>query len=141
MNGERWIELDRIFTAALQLRAEERTAFVTAECGADDALRAEALGLLTADQVSGTFMARPALDTLAQDLASQGWGLRPGERIGAYTIVQRLGFGGTGEVWRARDERLGRDVAIKTLLPHISSDAEHLRRFADEARTAGGLNH
>jgi hypothetical protein len=141
MSGQHWLELDRIFTAALQLPAEERIGFVTSACGSDQALRADALGLLAAEQASTGFMAKPALDTLAQTLASQGWGLRAGDRIGAYTIVQRLGLGGAGEVWRARDERLGRDVAIKTLLPHISSDAEHLRRFADEARTAGALNH
>ena len=52
-----------------------------------------------------------------------------------------LAAGGAGEVWRARDERLGREVAIKILLPHFASDAERLRRFADEARTAGALNH
>ena len=59
----------------------------------------------------------------------------------AYTIVQLLGSGGAGEVWRARDERLGRDVAIKVLLPHFATDGDRLRRFAEESRTAGALNH
>ena len=86
-------------------------------------------------------MAKPALDQLAQSVASDGWSLHPGERIGAYTILRLLGAGGTGEVWRARDERLRRDVAIKILLPHFASDPERLRRFADEARTASALNH
>ena len=86
-------------------------------------------------------MARPAIDRLAQELAANGLNLQPGRRIGAYTIVRQLGFGGAGEVWRAKDERLGRDVAIKVLLPHLSTDAEKLRRFAEEARAAGTLNH
>ena len=74
-------------------------------------------------------------------MAREGWSLRPGDRIGAYTILRRLGSGGAGEVWRASDERLNRDVAIKILLPHFSSDRERLRGFADEARTASALNH
>jgi serine/threonine protein kinase len=86
-------------------------------------------------------MAKTALERLAESVAADGWSLQPGERIGVYTILRRLGAGGAGEVWRARDERLGRDVAIKVLLPHFSSDPERLRRFADEARAAGALNH
>ena len=111
------------------------------ECGNDEALRGEALCLLSAEDAAGDFLARPALDRLAQSVAADGWNLQPGERLGAYTILRLLGAGGAGEVWRARDERLGRDVAIKVLLPHFSGDAERLRRFADEARTAGALNH
>ena len=141
MSTERWQQLERIFAEARQLPPDARPEFVARACGADDALQQEALGLLHADLASSEFMAQPALDRLAQGVASDGWGLQPGERIGAYTILKLLGAGGSGEVWRARDERLGRDVAIKILLPHVSSDAEHLRRFADEARMAGALNH
>jgi len=52
-----------------------------------------------------------------------------------------LGAGGMGEVWRARDERLGRDVAIKVLPADLASDPERLRRFVKEARATGALNH
>ena len=90
---------------------------------------------------SSDFLERPAIDRLAQAFAADGLDLQPGRRIGAYTIVRQLGFGGAGEVWRAKDERLGRDVAIKVLLPHLSTDAEKLSRFAEEARAAGTLNH
>ena len=115
--------------------------FIARACGANAALRAEAESLLSASNLTGDFMARPAIDRLAQVLAADGLNLQPGRRIGAYTIVRQLGFGGAGEVWRAKDERLGRDVAIKVLLPHLSTDAEKLRRFAEEARAAGTLNH
>ena len=108
---------------------------------ADETLRNEVLRLLEADDVSEEFLAGPALDQLAQTVAREGWSLRPGDRIGAYTILRRLGSGGAGEVWRASDERLNRDVAIKILLPHFSSDRDRLRGIADEARTAGALNH
>jgi eukaryotic-like serine/threonine-protein kinase len=141
MNVEQYRQLDRIFGAALQLAPEHRAAFVTRECGTDDALRAEALALLTAADESGDFMARSALERLSEVIASDAWRIQPGDRIGAYTVLRLLGSGGAGEVWRAKDERLGRDVAIKVLLPHLSSNTDRLRRFADEAKTAGALNH
>jgi serine/threonine protein kinase/Tol biopolymer transport system component len=104
-------------------------------------LRSEALSLMEADAASGEFMKCSALDRLAQAMASEGWSLRRGESIGPYTILELIGSGGAGEVWRAHDERIGRDVAIKVLLPHFASDTDRLGRFAEEARTAGALNH
>jgi len=68
-------------------------------------------------------------------------GLAPGSRLGPYEVIAPLGAGGMGEVYRARDERLGRDVALKVLPPALRDDAERLRRFETEARAAGGLNH
>jgi eukaryotic-like serine/threonine-protein kinase len=67
--------------------------------------------------------------------------LDTGSRIGPYRITARLGVGGMGEVWRARDERLGRDVAIKVLPPDLASDAERLLRFEREAQVLASLNH
>jgi eukaryotic-like serine/threonine-protein kinase len=67
--------------------------------------------------------------------------LNPGDRIGPYEIVGPLGAGGMGEVYRARDARLGRDVAIKVLPAALARDAERLRRFEIEARAVAALNH
>ena len=67
--------------------------------------------------------------------------LTPGTRLGPYEILAPLGAGGMGEVYRARDVRLGRDVAIKVLPTSIADDAERLARFEREARTASSLNH
>jgi TolB-like protein/tetratricopeptide (TPR) repeat protein len=64
-----------------------------------------------------------------------------GTRLGPYSILAPLGAGGMGEVYRARDERLGRDVAIKVLPEAVASDEERLRRFEQEARSASALNH
>jgi serine/threonine protein kinase len=67
--------------------------------------------------------------------------LGPGTRLGPYELVERVGEGGMGVVYRARDERLGRDVAIKVISPGLASDPERLQRFQLEARAAGRLNH
>jgi eukaryotic-like serine/threonine-protein kinase len=67
--------------------------------------------------------------------------LAPGSRLGPYEIVAPLGAGGMGEVYRAKDPRLGREVAVKVLPACFSTDADRLRRFEQEAKAAGLLNH
>jgi eukaryotic-like serine/threonine-protein kinase len=67
--------------------------------------------------------------------------LAAGVRLGPYEIAAPIGAGGMGEVYRARDARLSRDVAVKVLPPSFSSDVERLRRFEQEARATGLLNH
>lgn len=67
--------------------------------------------------------------------------LTPGTRLGRYEVVARIGGGGMGDVYRARDAQLGRDVAIKVIAPHAGVDAAALERFEREARLAAGLNH
>src|SRR5262245_44900604 len=141
MSSLRWRQLDQIVAGGLQLSGEERLSFVTRACGGDESLRTDILPLLAAADESGEFMARPALDRLAEAIGQHGWSVRTGQKLGAYTIDRLLGAGGAGEVWRARDERLGRNVAVKFMLPHFSDDSERMRRFADEARAAGALNH
>ena len=141
MSADRWQTLDRLFIEARQLPADARTALLARECGTDDQLRRDVVSLLTAAESSGEFLTRPALEQLARAMAADGWSLRPGERLGLYTVRELLGAGAVGEVWRATDERLNRDVAIKLLRPHLSSDPQRARRFAEEARTVGSLNH
>src|SRR5205814_2583671 len=65
----------------------------------------------------------------------------PGTRLGRYEIRSKIGEGGMGEVYRARDEKLNRDVAIKVLPPDLSENADRLLRFEQEAQAAGALNH
>ena len=65
----------------------------------------------------------------------------PGSRLGPYEIVSPLGKGGMGEVWRARDPRLGRDVAIKVLPADVAADPDRLARFEREAKSVAALNH
>src|SRR5271169_4013852 len=67
--------------------------------------------------------------------------LTPGTKLGPYELVALIGAGGMGEVYRARDQRLGRDVAVKVLPASFASDADRLHRFEQEARAIAALNH
>ena len=141
MSNERWRRVDEIFTEAMDQPAAMRADLVRRRCGADADLHDEIAALLSASARSGDFLASPALDVFARQISREGWHVRTGDRVGVYTIGQRLGAGGMGEVWRARDDRLGRDVAIKLLLPHPSDAAGRVAGFRREARAAGALNH
>jgi serine/threonine protein kinase len=83
----------------------------------------------------------PAVLVAAQGLATTGPALARGRRLGTYTIQSQVGTGGMGEVYRARDSSLGRDVAIKVLPPIFTTDPERLARFEREARVLAALNH
>ena len=141
MPTDRWQRLDELFTEAAAQPAGMRADFLARLCGPDAGLRDEIASLLAAAELSGDFLSAPALDVFARQISREGWAVQPGDRIASYTVERRLGAGGMGEVWRARDERLARDVAIKLLLPHPSNATERVRAFEREARAAGTLNH
>jgi eukaryotic-like serine/threonine-protein kinase len=141
MSTERFHRLEGLFAETLSQTPEARGAFLARACGGDAALGDEVLSLVTAAEHSGEFLLTPAFNVLARRIAHDGLSLHQSDRLGAYVIDQLLGSGGMGEVWRARDERLGRDVAIKVLLPYFSNDADRVRRFLQEARAASALNH
>jgi serine/threonine protein kinase/dienelactone hydrolase len=141
MPTDRWNRLEQLFAETVQQPASMRADFLARTCGPDAALRDEIAALLTAVDQSSTFLSSPALDVFARQISREGWSVQPGDRIASYTVERRLGAGGMGEVWRARDDRLGRDVAIKLLLPHPSNGAGRMRALQHEARAAGTLNH
>jgi dienelactone hydrolase len=141
MPTDHWQLVERIFTEAEALPAGQRAGFLARTCGPNTGMRDEIDSLLTAAEQSGDFLSSTALDLLARQVSREGWSLQPGDRVACYTVDRRLGAGGMGEVWRARDERLGRDVAIKLLLPHPSNADARVRAFQNEARAAGALNH
>jgi serine/threonine protein kinase/dienelactone hydrolase len=141
MPTDRWHRLEQLFTEAVEQPARARADFLARACGPDVGLRDEIASLLESREESGDFLSAPALDVFARQISREGWSVQPGDRIGSYTVQRRLGAGGMGEVWRARDERLGRDVAIKLLLPRSSNAAERVGALWQEARAAGTLNH
>ncbi len=141
MPTDRWQRVEQLFKEAVEQPPAERAGFLARACGPDAGMRDEIASLVDAAEQAGEFLATPALDVFAQQISREGWSIQAGDRVASYTVERRLGAGGIGEVWRARDERLGRDVAIKVLLPHPSNADERVRAFQQEARAAGALNH
>jgi serine/threonine protein kinase len=132
MTGERWQEIRTVLETALPMDSEKRRAYLDQACASDQSLRREVESLLAADKQARTgFLESPPLARK----------LEKGTRLGDCEIQSLLGAGGMGEVYRARDLRLRRDVAVKVLPAVVSSDPERLRRFEQEATAAAALNH
>src|SRR5262245_13928597 len=141
MSPERWRQVDQLFQAALERAPEERAVFINQACGGDDSLRREVEALLASDGEAESFIEAPAYAVAAPLIVGSDAQALLSQSIGHYQIVSLLGKGGMGEVYRARDTRLGREVAIKVLPREYSADADRLRRFEQEARAAAMLNH
>jgi serine/threonine protein kinase len=136
----KWIS--ELHHAALARPVAERSRFLQAACDGDETLRHEVESLLTYESAAEPFLETPAADVVVGVLTDVD--SRPqilNRQVGSYTIVASLGAGGMGEVYRARDGKLGRDVAIKILPTHFTSDPERRARFAREARLLATLNH
>ncbi len=142
MTPEQWRQIDKLLEEALEREPDQRDAFLAQACAGDEALRRKMEDLLAAHQQAEAegFIETPALEVAAKALADQTRSM-VGRLLGHYQILSLLGKGGMDEVYRARDSRLGREVAIKVLPAAFSQDAERLRRFDQEARAAGMLNH
>ncbi len=153
MNSDRWKQVDSLLQAALDRLPHERDAFLRHATAGDAPLEREVRSLLASQQQAASFLESPAIEVAAQALAGQGGdrfsldsqgradSLTAGAKLGSYEILAALGAGGMGEVYRARDTRLERSVAIKILPSAFSADVERLHRFEREARLASGLNH
>jgi Tol biopolymer transport system component/tRNA A-37 threonylcarbamoyl transferase component Bud32 len=114
---------------------------VAAACGDDQALRREVEALLAHAPAAEGFLEATMGEVAAQVLAAEPGPSLVGRQIGVYTILSVLGQGGMGEVYRARDTKLGRDVAIKVVANALRSNPEQLARFLQEARVLATLNH
>ena len=129
-----------LYHRALECRPEERDAFLKGACDGDPALLREVESLLRYESDAAPFLETPA--AVAGDFArTLETSQMIGRQLGPYTITAPLGAGGMGEVYRARDSKLGRDVAIKILPSHFTADPERRSRFAREARLLATLNH
>ena len=153
MTEGRWLRVRRLFEAAVEQPPSERSAFVSAAIAGDETLRGDVEALLAADNAGpaavGTMAGRirVAAGRTARRVhrrhprGSSPPGLTAGNRLGKYDVVAPLGAGGMGEVYRAHDARLGRDVAIKILPARLRADPDRLARFEREARVLASLNH
>ena len=131
----------RLFRDALELPAGERSSFLSRSCDGDAALQREVESLLSYEAVGHAAIDGSAMEAVSRAMAvdqSHSW---VGRQVSHYRVLSRLGGGGMGEVYRARDNRLGRDVAIKALPLAFAADSARMRRFEEEARTVGQLNH
>jgi serine/threonine protein kinase len=141
MTPERWRRVEELYHAALARDQRDRAAFLAHECDGDEALLREVNSLLAQPASGRGFLESPAVAVAAQMVSDIGGSALTGKRLGAYEVHARIGAGGMGEVYRARDTKLGRDVAIKILPPHFTSDPERLARFEREAAYSPSLNH
>jgi serine/threonine protein kinase len=135
ISPERLRQIEELYHLAGERNQDEREGFLNSACANDAELLREVSALLAQDSGEGP-MERPVLEVAAGLLVdSEAARWTPGTQVGPYQIVSRLGEGGMGEVFKARDTRLGREVAIKTAHEEFSG------RFQREARSISALNH
>lgn len=141
MTSERWQQVNELFQLAAERTPEERTAFLQTACGDDEGLRREVESLIASYERAANFIESPAFEVVPELLTNERTSAIIGESIGRYQIEALLGVGGMGEVFLARDEQLGRKVALKFLPERLTANKSQLSRFKSEARAASALNH
>ena len=149
MTDTGWQHVKRLFEAAVEQPPSERSAFVSAAVAGDDTLRREVKAMLDADAATGLSEQWPVaseslLAELRLGLTTPGSGettFAADEHVGPYRVLGLLGTGGMGEVFRAHDRKLNRDVALKMLPRAYEFDPQRLARFRREAQALAALNH
>ncbi len=139
MSDPRWTTVDRLLEAALERAPSDRPAFVREACRGNEELRREVESLLA--HGTDDFLERPAIELAGAFPTEERTESLVGRQLGAHRIVGLLGCGGMGEVYRAHDSQLGRDVAVKILPRAFHTDPERRARFDREARVLAALNH
>jgi serine/threonine protein kinase len=148
VKSKRLHEVEALYRAALEREPAERRAFLAEACAGDEELRQEVQSLLAYDERAERFLETPAMQVEAKAMvmdrcSSEGTkpALAIGQRLGSLEVTALMGRGGMGEVYRARDTKLKRDVAIKILPEEFSRDPDRLSRFQREAEVLASLNH
>ncbi|MCA1585309.1 MAG: serine/threonine-protein kinase [Acidobacteria bacterium] len=140
LTPERWERIQALYHAARMLPEGDRRRFLADSCAGDSALEREVQKLLDQPVSTGSFMEFVGDAAPAQPVSATRQDLT-GQQLGGYRVTSLLGRGGMGEVYRAHDSRLGRDVALKVLPAEFTADAGRLARFESEARMLAALNH
>ncbi|HTT65059.1 MAG TPA: serine/threonine-protein kinase [Bryobacteraceae bacterium] len=144
MDPERWERIEVLYHAALGREPAEREAYLRETCGGDESLRLEVLELIAYKTRAQSFIETPAMDQAARGEAglpaNSRFRLPPGAQLGRFAILKPVGAGGMGEVYCARDTRLNRIVALKTLSAALTDEAGR-RRFEREAQVISALTH
>jgi len=133
-----WLRLKEVFAGARALPEARRPAYLAEACGDNQALRQEVESLLASNERARSFLETPAAAQVQDVFAAKNL---EGQRIGSYRIEAWIGAGGMGEVYKALDTKLNRQVAIKVLLPAVADDPDRLARFSREAHVLAALNH
>ncbi len=141
MTPERWKRIEELYHEARARPPADRAAFLAEACADDEAMRRNVESLLAESESDDGFLAEPALAMSAHTVTDFVPATMTGASLGGYQLQALLGAGGMGEVYRAHDAKLGRDVAIKILPRAFTSNPDRLARFEREARMLAALNH
>jgi len=137
MTAEAWQRVQELYHAAVRLPEGERAGFLATQTDEERAVVGEVEALLAHEGGADALLEAPAWEAFP----IVAGGLAAGDRIGSYEVLEKLGQGGMGVVWKARDTELNRMVAIKALAAGLYPDEARRMRFVQEARAASALNH